>query len=199
MSTGVDDVRGLWRRTVYRRADAVLDTSMEVFWLQGPRFFADIRQPVEPMSFAGVGCLRDLKAGHMAWLASQHAFAGNLEFDGALAYWQRTLDLQPPGPFEDRARLQQAGDSLDEYCTQWSYYERWERQGASSGRCWGLRLSSTTDGRCGFLVRAADKLMFARARLGSLPLGGTLAEALDTVGTLEEKQNLLDVECRSAV
>jgi hypothetical protein len=190
----VGDVRGLWRRTLYRRADEVLDSSTEVHWLQGPRYFADIRQPVERISFAGVGCLRDLDNAHLAWLAQQEAFAGDLQLDGTLAWWQRSIDMQPQGPFEDRARLSQDGDVLDEYGTESPYYERWERSNPSTGAHWGLHLASEADGRRGFLVRAADRMMFARARRSSLPPGRTLAKALAALPTLEERQDLLDVE-----
>jgi hypothetical protein len=190
----VGNVRGLWRRTIYRRADEVLDTSTEVYWLQGPRYFADIRQPVERISFAGVGCLRDLDSAHLAWLALQEAFGGILQLDGTLAWWQRSIDMQPQGPFEDRARLSQAGDVLDEYGTESPYYERWERRNPSAGAHWGLRLASEADGRRGFLVRAADKIMFARARRSSLPPGRTVTEALAVLPTLEERQDLVDVE-----
>jgi hypothetical protein len=50
------------------------------------------------------------------------------------------------------------------------------------------------DGRGGFLVRAADKLMFARARTAPLPPGRILDEVLDEVPSLEGKQDLLDFE-----
>jgi hypothetical protein len=190
----IEDVRGLWRRTIYRRADAMLDTSTEVYWLQGPRYFADIRQPVERISFAGVRCLRDLGDAQLAWLALQDAFAGNLQLNGALAWWRRSIDLQPQGPFEDRARLSQTGDVLDEYGTESPYYERWERRNPSAGAHWGLYLASEADGRRGFLVRAADKMMFARARRSSLPRGRTVSEALAALSHLEAKQDLLDIE-----
>ena len=69
MSADVGDVRGLWRRTIYRRGNEAPDASTDVHWMQGPRFFADIRQPVERASFVRVGCLRDLESEHLAWLA----------------------------------------------------------------------------------------------------------------------------------
>jgi hypothetical protein len=194
MSRGVDDVRGLWHRTIYRRGNDAPDVSTDVFWLQGPQFFADIRQPVELVSFAHVGCLRDLNTDHLAWLALQDAFAGRLELNGAEAWWRRAIDLQPEGPFADRARLKQTGDMIEEYGTEWPYYERWERQNRPTSRCWGLRLESLADGRGGFLVRAADKLMFGRARATSLPVGRTLTQVLEKVPSLEGKQDLLDFE-----
>jgi hypothetical protein len=172
----------------------MLDTSTEVYWLQGPRYFADIRQPVERISFTGIRCLRDLNNAQLAWLALQEAFAGNLQLDGALAWWRRSIDMQPRGPFEDRARLSQAGDILDEYGTESPYYERWERRNPSAGPHWGLYLASEADGRRGFLVRAAASMMFARARRSSLPRGRTLSEALAALSSLEGKQDLLDVE-----
>ena len=194
MSADVGDVRGLWRRTIYRRGNEAPDASTDVHWMQGPRFFADIRQPVEGASFGRVSCLRDLGPEHLAWLALQEAFAGELELEGNLAWWRRAIDLKPQGPFEDRARLQQAGDVLDEYGTELPYYERWERQVAAQGPCWGIRLQRLADGRGGFLVRAADQLMFARARVGPLPPRRILAEILHEVPTLEGKQDLLDFE-----
>jgi hypothetical protein len=194
MSADVGDVRGLWRRTIYRRGNEAPDTSTDVHWMQGPRFFADIRQPVEGASFVRVGCLRDLEPEHLAWLALQEAFAGELELEGNLAWWRRAIDLKPQGPFEDRARLQQTGDVIDEYGTESPYYERWERQNPTQGHCWGIRLQSLAEGRGGFLVRAGDKLMFARARTAPLPPGRILAEILDEIPTLEGKQDLLDFE-----
>jgi hypothetical protein len=193
LSAPVDDVRGLWRRTIYRRGNEEHDGSTEVFWLQGPRFFADIRQPKERASFPHVGCLRDLNANHLASLALQEAFAGRLEVNGDAAWWRRSIDLHPQGAFEDRARLLQTGNVLEEYGTEQHYYERWER-GNPSTSCWGLQLMSLADGRSGFLVRADAALMFGRGRKSALPLGRTLIEALNEVRTLEGKQDLLDFE-----
>jgi hypothetical protein len=194
LSAPVDDVRGLWRRTIYRRGNEERDGSTEVFWLQGPRFFADIRQPMERASFPHVGCLRDLNTNHLTLLASQEAFAGRLELSGDAAWWRRTIDLQPQGAFEDRARLLQAGNVLEEYGTEQHYYERWERGSPSTSRCWGLQLMRLTDGRSGFLVRADGALMFGRGRKSALPLGRTLIEVLDEIPTLEGKQDLFDFE-----
>src|ERR1700736_5280227 len=117
MSPRIDDVRGLWRRTIYRRGNDAPPVSTGVSWLQGPQFFADIRQPVGRVSFAQVTCLRDLNTGQLAWLALQDAFAGKLELNGTEAWWRRAIDLQPAGPFADRARLEQSGDVIDEYGT----------------------------------------------------------------------------------
>jgi hypothetical protein len=190
----VGDVRGLWRRTVYRRGNEEPDASDDVYWMQGPRFFADIRQPSKAASFKSVGCLRDLEPEHLAQLARQQAFAGTLALDGNLAWWQRTIDLHPQGPFEDRARLQQSGEVIDEFGVESHYFERWERQNLAPGPCWGLRLQSVTDRRDGFLVRVADKLMFARGRAAPLPPGRNLAEILGGIRTHEGKQDLLDFE-----
>jgi hypothetical protein len=190
----VADLCGLWRRSIYRRADGALDTSTEVHWLQGPRYFADIRQPLGPISFAGVKCLRDLDNAHIAWLALQQAFAGTLLLDGERAWWQRSIDMHPQAVFEDRARLQQSGDVLDEFGTESPYYERWERSEPSAGAHWGVRLANAADGRIGFLVRAADRMIFARQRRASLAPGRTLSEALAALPSLEERQDLIDVE-----
>ncbi len=53
---------------------------------------------------------------------------------------------------------------------------------------------SQTDARGGFLIRAADKMMFACARRSCLPAGRTLTQALAALPSLEERQDLLDIE-----
>jgi hypothetical protein len=189
-----EDLRGLWRRTVYRRAGEEPDCSMEVFWLQGPRFFSDLRQPVKCPSFEGVACLRDLTEDHLVWLARQEAFAGRLELGVATAHWHRGIDLQPPGQFPDRAQVHLIGDTLDEYGTEVRYYEQWVREEREPSPCWGARMVNAIDGRSAFLVRAAGRFMFARTRAVPLPAGRTLREALDGLPTLQDKQNLLDFE-----
>ena len=187
-------MRGLWRRTIYRRGNEEHSASTDVFWLQGPGFFADIRQPVERASFSHVGCLRDLNINDLASLALQEAFAGRLILDRDAAWWRRVIDLQPQGAFEDRARLSQTGNVLEEYGTEQHYYERWERGNPSTSRCWGLELRNLADGRTGFLVRADGALVFARGRKSPLPRSRTLIEAVNGIPTLEGKQDLLDFE-----
>jgi hypothetical protein len=113
------------------------------------------------------------RARALAWLARQEAFAGALELNGNLAWWRRAIDLHPQGPFEDRARLQQSSDVIDEFGTEALYYERWERCNLAPDPCWGLRLRRLADGCDGFLVRVADKLMFSRGRTAPLPPGRT--------------------------
>lgn len=194
MTACIHDLRGLWRRTILRLNDDLLDSSTEVFWLQGPYFFADIRQPINRPSFADVHCLRDLTVDHLAWLTLQEGFAGQLYLSGADAWWQRGIDFQPQSQFADRARLRQTGDILDEYGTEHPYYEQWERQHRPLAPCWGTRLERLSDGRSGYLVRVAGKMMFGRARSAPLPPVRSLTEALQELPTIDEKLALMDFE-----
>ncbi len=193
MTPGIVDLHGLWRRTVLRRDDEVLDSGSEVFWLQGPHFFADIRQPRDRPSFTQIHCLRDLSAEPLAWLALQEGFAGRLCLRGAEAWWQRDIDFQPQGGFPDRARLRQAGDILDEYGTEHPYYERWERQDPPTGPCWGARLERLADGRSGYLIRVGAKMMFGRARSAPLPPARHLSDALRGL-PIDDQLALMDFE-----
>ena len=50
---GLRDVCGLWRRTLIAWPDGRTDAETEVFWLQGPRHYADLRVPAGRPPCAG--------------------------------------------------------------------------------------------------------------------------------------------------
>ncbi|HYP64320.1 MAG TPA: hypothetical protein VEQ16_10540, partial [Acidocella sp.] len=66
---------GLWRRTLLRTAEGD-DTRTDVFWLQGPSLFVDLRQPPDRPDFSHVQGLDDLRREDCQWLARQQGFAG---------------------------------------------------------------------------------------------------------------------------
>jgi hypothetical protein len=170
------------------------DRTSRVYWLQGPRFFVDLRQPADLATFDGVRCLHDLQVEQCQELTRQEGFAGALSLAGTIAEWQREIDFQPDTGIADRARLQLAGQVLTETGTEAPYVEQWQRESDPAESSWGARLIEWGSGRTGFVVRAGFHLMFARARRRPLSNGGSLRRELDASETREARCDLLDFE-----
>ncbi len=188
-------LQGLWSRQFLQHDGAAPDTTSSVSWLQGPRFFADLRQPAELAEFRGIRCLRELNATQTLELARQSGFAGALEYDGSTAHWHRMIDYQPDSGVPDRAAVQFDNEVLVETGLAARYLERWVRVPQSAETSRGLALRSRDSRSSGYLVQAGEWLMFARdRRMPGLPRGRTLGQLLAAAQTLEEQQNLVDLE-----
>ena len=72
----LETLTGLWTRSLIAWPDGRRDTSTQVRWLQGPGFYADLRQPDVAPDFSGVRCLADVTDTQLSWIATQEAFAG---------------------------------------------------------------------------------------------------------------------------
>jgi hypothetical protein len=190
----VDTLRGMWRRTLLERPHEPPDISSTVLWLQGPRFFVDLRLPAGRPNFTNIGCLRQLQVPQLKWLAGQQGFAGRLRLDGDLAWWRRGIDFQPPTHTADRARLRLAGEILEERGTEACYLEHWERESGPLEPAFGLKLRGTNRRDQGYLVRVGNHFMYARARRQPLPAAFNLLALLDSTLDLTTKQELLDFE-----
>jgi hypothetical protein len=184
----------MWRRLSFERPGRPPDVTSSVHWLQGPRFFTDLRQPADTPDFTGIACLRQLQPHHLAWLARQQGFAGTLHLTGDLAWWDRRIDFQPTAATLDRARLNLAEGTLEERGTEVIYLERWEREAGPLEPACGLRLADPTTTVEGYLVRVGARFMYARTRMKSLGRADDLTAILDATTGLEEKQDLLDCE-----
>jgi len=135
----IADLLGVWRRTSIRWPDGRRDTTNTVFWLQGSRYYADIRIPAGRPSFAGVRSIAKCSPAQRQWLATQEGFAGELVQRGDGFHWIRDVDYQPPGGPPDVGRLRFADASRDRIVEEGvlqSYVEDWERidRGDSTGR-----------------------------------------------------------------
>ncbi len=190
----VDDLKGLWRRAVLQREGQEPDVQTQVFWLQGPGFFVDLRQPAGRPSFGGVACLRDLTTEQVAWLASQEGFAGSLEIEGTIAEWHRRIDFQPENSTADRADLALDRDFLRETGTEAPYFEDWVRGSASRMPCWGARLTRANSSVSAYLVQVGTAVMFARSRAVSLAPYPNLTAAVSAAPSLDAMQDLVDFE-----
>jgi hypothetical protein len=187
----IADLAGLWRRTLIVEPDGSRDETSVVDWLQGPSLYVDLRSPPVRPDFRSAS-LGDLSPEQQAYLGQQQGFAGRLRRDGAFFTWDRTIDLQPPGPFPDSGTLDFEGDVMVERGRHAAYLEHWRRGEEPTTPCaaFGLR---DADGAEAILVASGDRFGFARARRTSLPPGATL-EMCAAHASAEELRSIFDCE-----
>lgn len=185
---------GLWRRSLIVWPDGRRDTTTTAVWLQGSGLYADLRQPAERPGFEDVACLRELRPGHLAWLAGQEGFAGRLHCTDACFEWQRYIDYQPPASLPDAGYLVFEGAVLVEHGRDAPYVEHWHQDEPTEPPLAAARLLDSKTGRCGILVRAGSSFMYARERAAELHAGGALADCVLAAPTLREAQDAVDCE-----
>lgn len=188
----ISETFGLWERSLIAWPDGRRDTTTFAAWLQGPTLFADLRQPADPPSFAGVACLNDLAPEHFNWLARQEGFAGRFVRAGDAFEWQRHLDFQCTSAASDAGYLAFSDGVLIEEGRDAPYIEHWHRASRDVAPHVAFLLRDR-EGCTGFLVRAGGVFMLVRARATALPHGASLSELVHA-GTLAEARVLLDCE-----
>lgn len=189
----LDQLGGLWRRSLIRLPDGTEDRTTEVRWLQGPSRYADLRQPADRPSFAGVTCLRDCGPDHLAWIATQEGFAGRLVAAGDYFEWEREIDFQPPSATADAGRLWLEDGMLKEEGRDSPYLEHWHSSlGGQPSAAWNLVEEAT--GVAGALIVVGATFMFARARKTLLPRGARLSDLLAQAPDATAAQDLFDCE-----
>ena len=186
------DLCGLWRRTLIAWPDGRADTETEVFWLQGPRHYADLRIPAGRPGSAQAACLRDLDWGLLRFMARQEGFFGHLDVVNSIGEWQRAFDYQPSTGAADRGTLAFENGMLVERGIEQPYVEHWSRPSAPGGAM-ALALATET-GTPGCLIAADDAFIYARGRAAPLPHGVTLDRLIDDAASLEAAQDLFDCE-----
>ncbi|PWR25658.1 hypothetical protein DKG74_01460 [Zavarzinia aquatilis] len=190
----VATLRGLWQRSLIAWPDGLRDTTTSVYWLQGPSFYADLRQPAGRPDLSGIRCLDDLDREGLMWLAGQEGFAGELTFDGTCFEWARALDFQPKSPYSDCGFLHFEGDVLVERGRDVAYVEHWHRGPEATLPSCAVRLTEAGGRRAAFLVRAGDQFMFARDRATPLPEADSLADIVKAAPDMAHARDLLDCE-----
>jgi hypothetical protein len=175
----LNDVQGLWRRSLMAWPDGRRDTATSVKWAQGPSLFGDLRVPAQRPDFSDSSCLNALSMNHMRWLATQAGFAGRLVFDGRFFEWHRSIDYQPPKASSDAARLWFENGMLIEEGRYSPYIEHWHRDEKEPKSLSGaLRLTDLDTGVAGLLVCAGQHFIYARDRAQKLAPGGTLSDLI---------------------
>ncbi len=191
----IEDLTGLWTRSLLEFPDGQRDTTTSVAWLQAGTRYADLRQPPGLPGFSHAAGLNDLSAEDCAQLATQAGFAGVLRAVGDCVEWVRKIDFQPPGPVKDIGRLFWQGDILVETGRDVEYLEHWHRDAdVLAGNFLALDLLAEEDGRVGYLVVAGGHFIYARDRAAALPPGRNLAECIAAAPDLAAARDMLDCE-----
>lgn len=185
---------GAWERLLLSLPGQPVDTLTAVTWIQGPRYFVDLRQPHWLRGTVRAVCLAELRMEDAHALAAQQGFAGTFELSGEIATWVRAIDFQPPADLGDRGRLEADGDLLVEHGVEADYIEYWQR-GASAGdpQSMGARFVSVGDGCPVIVVRHGARFGYARARARPVAHNADLAATIETAD-LATARALLDCE-----
>ena len=190
---GLRDVCGLWRRALIAWPDGRTDAKTDVFWLQGPHRYADLRVPAGRPACPGVTCLRDLDWPMLRFMARQEGFFGHLDIAASVGQWHRAFDYQPDTGMADRGTLAFEDGILIERGVDLPYVEHWSRQSGTEDAL-ALSLATKPAAAPGCLVVAGDAFIYARARSVPLPRGENLSELVDGAASLEAAQDLFDCE-----
>jgi len=194
MSTMVSlsDIRGLWRRRLIAWPTGEVDTTTEVYWLQGPELYVDLRIPGRRPQCKAT-CLRELDRKTLGFLARQEGFFGKLDVQDSIGDWQRAFDYQPDTGRKDRGHLAFEGDVLVERGVEAPYIEHWVHE-PNTDECMAVSLKADAPPRTGCVVLAGDAFMYARSRNAELPPGADLTTCLKAASSVEQQQNIFDCE-----
>jgi hypothetical protein len=185
------DLGGLWRRRLIAWPDGRSDSETQVYWLQGPSLYADLRIPARRPANRRITCMRDLDRTMLRFMARQEGFFGRFDVDESIGQWQRAFDYQPDTGIADKGALTFEDGVLIERGVDGSYVEHWSR--TESGEAIALALATET-GTLGCLVAVGDSFIYARGRTAPLPCGGPLSQLVEDAPSLEAAQDLFDCE-----
>jgi hypothetical protein len=205
MTPKVQDLKGLWRRSLIAWPNGVCDDTSTVRWLQGNEVYVDLRQPAVLPEFAGRRGLADLSIEDCRALAEQQGFAGRLTFDGECFEWAREIDFQPKQLHSDVGTLQWEGAMLVERGRDVDYIEHWHRDAAATGTpaagtpaavtpASAIRLREVDGPARAVLLRVGEVFMWARDRAVVPPMHQTLAQCVAEASSLAAAHALIDCE-----
>jgi hypothetical protein len=189
----LSELQGLWRRSSIAWPDGRCDTTTQVYWLQGPSFYGDLRQPAPLPDFSHVRSLQDLSRRDCERLAEQQGFAGHLTFDGRHFEWTRRIDFQPQAPLADAGSLRWQRGVLIEEGRDLPYVEHWHRDPLIAAQPAAAALLGRR-GALGLLIRSGGYYILARDRPVKPAPRASLAECVAAAPTLEDARALVDCE-----
>jgi hypothetical protein len=194
--SGVAELQGLWRRSLITWPGRGSDMTTTVRWLQGPRAYIDLRQPMPRRDFSHVRSLDDLTREDCGWLARQEGFAGHLGFDGVYFEWHREIDFQPRAARPDAGALRWEGNVLVETGREGDYVEHWHRDPTLPNTPANVvNLQADRGSPKKTLLRVGPYFMFARDRSIHLETGyPSLAEYVAAEPDVERARELIDCE-----
>jgi hypothetical protein len=190
----IANLSGLWRRSLLAWPDGRRDTETWVRWLQGPTFYADLRQPPSRPDFTAAKGLNDVDLPQIAWLGGQEGFAGELLFEDGFFEWRREVDFQLTTVYSDCGSLCFVDDVMIEEGRDNPYIEHWHHELDGGQPSSALRLEDTVNGCRGFIVRCGNVFIYARGRNIAAPAGMTLTDCIAAASSAVEARNLVDCE-----
>jgi hypothetical protein len=192
----VQDLQGLWRRSLITWPNGTSDETTQVRWLQGRSAYVDLRQPALLPAFSGRRGLLDMSMEDCAALARQEGCAGQFRFDGRYFEWTRSIDFQPKPLYSDVGSLWWGeGNVLIERGRDIEYIEHWHRDDATViGNVAAVTLRGGDCGTKAALLRVGSMFMFARDRSIVPPPHKTLPECIAEVASIQDARALIDCE-----
>jgi hypothetical protein len=192
----VQDLQGLWRRSLITWPNGTRDETTQVRWLQGRSAYMDLRQPALLPACSGRRGLLDLSMEDCAALARQEGFAGRFGFDGRYFEWTRSIDFQPKPLYSDVGSLWWGdGNVLIEQGRDIEYIEHWHRDDATAiTNAAAVTLRGSDCGTKAALLRVGSMFMFARDRSIVPPPHKTLPECTAEVASIQDARALIDCE-----
>ena len=197
----LNELSGLWRRSLIEWPDGRRDTTSKVLWLQGLGAFGDLRQPAELTDFPRAQGLADLSREDCERLSEQQAFAGDLTSDGHFFEWNRIIDFQPAGPYADVGTLTWDNEVLIEQGRDVRYIEHWHRDDTlrTDAPIAATQWKNKRTGVAAMAVRSGAHLMYARDRSIALPKHHHLSECLAQADGIAQVRALLNCEISLAI
>lgn len=198
----LDELSGVWQRTLLVWTDGRHDSTTEVRWLQAGRWYADLRQPMPRPDFGAVTGLRELDRGQVNWIARQQGFAGQLIVDATDPMrfsWSRMVDIEPFRGTVDTGSLHFEGEVMVERGLTQPYLEHWQLlEQYDPMRSAAVVLRDNETGERGLFLCGADRFAYVRDRPGMVPAA---ADLFDTVAAAElpDAQDLVDIEISMGV
>jgi hypothetical protein len=167
---------GVWHRTLLETPSG-RDVRSLVWWLQTPRWHADLRIPTGRPDYSGVSSLAECSDTQLAWLATQQGFCGITQVDGDRCTWHRQMDFQPANGSRDVGRMMFDGERVIETGVEADYREIWERLPSSQDGTAALELAVAHNAlplHPTRLLVAGDCFFFVRGRVHPLPRAADL-------------------------
>ena len=172
---------GVWQRLSIETVDGTRDTTTQVFYLQTPSWYGDIRIPGNRPNLRAYSSLKELTYDDALALARQQGFSGTAALDNDVCQWHRYIDYQPPSTIRDIGRLSWQGDIMIEDGIDVAYREEWKRIDDGDGDFTAIAISAPLNAAQSYLasiVIAGDIFIYTRARSTPLSTDSTLQDSL---------------------
>jgi hypothetical protein len=189
-----DWLRGVWTREWIQEGKAKSNT-LDVFYLQTPSYFADIRLPKGRTHFPNAKSFADLTDQQLRLLARQNGFTGLTTTSGPVATWNHDIQFQPSDGAPDRGRLQRiARTRMHEHGLDGSYIDSWRSATSGNGHFLAIRVMHT--GRLlRTLIVIGNQFVYVRNRAMDLPAAASFEALFDfTKASRAQIEEYLDCE-----